>query len=181
MQYAKQPKLRFLYILSPQCLRHRVPDVYWVTRNMHQLRPDTQCGRVINRLCILPHSYPLRTSFVPGSVSVRSSSVGMERRRDVGNMYRLGNKICLSTVPGCFLSRHIANICKEMSNFAQLYVPLSTIMLSMMLHCLGLTGFDSGQKWYVSMQWVGNYHLNLSYQKIIWQRKLCSRCLIEVQ
>ena len=27
---------------------------------------------------------------------------------------------------------------------------------------------------------VGNFHLNLSYQNFIWQRKLCSRCLIEV-
>ena len=49
-----------------------------------------------------------------------------------------------------------------------------------MKYILGLTGFDSGQKWYVSMQWVGNFHLNLSYQNFIWQRKLCSRCLIEV-
>ena len=44
----------------------------------------------------------------------------------------------------------------------------------------GLTGFDSELEWYVSMQWVGNFHLNLSYQNFIWQRKLCSRCLIEV-
>ena len=46
---------------------------------------------------------------------------------------------------------------------------------------LGLTGFDSRQKWYVSMQCVGDWHYNLSYQNIIWQRKLRSRCLIEVQ
>lgn len=45
---------------------------------------------------------------------------------------------------------------------------------------LGLTGIDSELEWYVSMQWVGNFHLNLSYQNFIWQRKLCSRCLIEV-
>ncbi len=43
----------------------------------------------------------------------------------------------------------------------------------------GLTGFDSELEWYVSMQWVGNFHLNLSYQNFIWQRKLCSCCLIE--
>ena len=71
-------------------------------------------------------------------------------------MYRVGNKICLSAAPGRFLSRHTANICKEMSIFAQLYVPLPTIMLGMMLYCPGLTGFDSGQKWYVSMQCVGD-------------------------
>ena len=44
----------------------------------------------------------------------------------------------------------------------------------------GLTGFDSELEWYVSMQWVGNFHLNISYQNFIWQRKLRSRCLIEV-
>jgi hypothetical protein len=41
-------------------------------------------------------------------------------------------------------------------------------------------GFDSGQRWYVSMQCVGCWHYNLSVQKFIWQRKLRSRCLIEV-
>lgn len=35
---------------------------------------------------------------------------------------------------------------------------------------MGLTGFDSVAKWYVSMQWVGNFHLNLSYQNFIWQQ-----------
>ncbi len=35
---------------------------------------------------------------------------------------------------------------------------------------MGLTGFDSGLEWYVSMQWVGNFHFNLSYQTIIWQQ-----------
>ena len=44
----------------------------------------------------------------------------------------------------------------------------------------GLTGFDSELEWYVSMQCVGDWHYNLSYQNFIWQRKLRSRCLIEV-
>ena len=43
----------------------------------------------------------------------------------------------------------------------------------------GQTGFDSGQKWYVSMQCVGDWHFNLSYQNFIWQQQLCSCCLIE--
>lgn len=34
----------------------------------------------------------------------------------------------------------------------------------------GLTGFDSGQKRYVSMQCVGDLHFNLSYQEFIWQQ-----------
>ena len=46
---------------------------------------------------------------------------------------------------------------------------------------MGLTGFDSELEWYVSMQCVGNLHLNLSYQAIIWQQYLCSRSVIEVQ
>ena len=44
----------------------------------------------------------------------------------------------------------------------------------------GLTGFDSELEWYVSMQCGGDWHYNLSYQNFIWQRKLRSRCLIEV-
>ena len=44
----------------------------------------------------------------------------------------------------------------------------------------GLTGFDSELEWYVSMQCVVDWHYNPSFQKFIWQRKLCSRCLIEV-
>ncbi|MBP1613064.1 MAG: hypothetical protein H6Q13_512 [Bacteroidetes bacterium] len=35
---------------------------------------------------------------------------------------------------------------------------------------MGLTGFDSGQKWWVSMQCVGNLHLNISYQNFIWRK-----------
>lgn len=30
-------------------------------------------------------------------------------------------------------------------------------------YILGLTGFDSGMEWYVSMQCVGDWHYNLSY------------------
>jgi len=45
---------------------------------------------------------------------------------------------------------------------------------------LGLTGFDSGQKWYVSMQSVGDLLFNRSYQHFIWQSRICSCCLIEV-
>ena len=43
----------------------------------------------------------------------------------------------------------------------------------------GLTGFDSVAKWYVSMQCVVDWHYNPSFQNFIWQRKLCSCCLIE--
>ena len=46
---------------------------------------------------------------------------------------------------------------------------------------LGLTGFDSGLEWYVSMQCVGDWHFNPSYQAIIWQQYLCSRSVIEEQ
>ena len=46
---------------------------------------------------------------------------------------------------------------------------------------MGLTGFDSGQKWYVSMQCVDDWHLNPSCQRIIWRKQLRSRCVIEVQ
>ena len=44
---------------------------------------------------------------------------------------------------------------------------------------MGLTGFDSVAKWYVSMQCVVDWHYNPSFQNFIWQRKLCSCCLIE--
>lgn len=40
-------------------------------------------------------------------------------------------------------------------------------------------GFDSVAKWYVSMQCVVDWHYNPSFQNFIWQRKLCSCCLIE--
>lgn len=43
----------------------------------------------------------------------------------------------------------------------------------------GLTGFDSELEWYVSMQCVGDWHFNPSYQAIIWQQYLCSRSVIE--
>ena len=46
---------------------------------------------------------------------------------------------------------------------------------------MGLTGFDSGLEWYVSMQCVGDWHFNPSYQAIIWQQYLCSRSVIEAQ
>ena len=126
---------------------------------------------------LLPSLHLLRTSVVPHSVLLRSRFGSMERRRSVENIYKAGKNIVL--FPSC---RAILLIFVNKWCFvAKLFLSLHTIMLGMMLHQQGLTGFDSGQKWYVSMQWVGNYHLNLSYQKIIWQRKLCSRCLIEVQ
>ena len=34
----------------------------------------------------------------------------------------------------------------------------------------GLTGFDSGQKWFVSMQCVVGRHFNLGWQKFIWRK-----------
>ena len=43
----------------------------------------------------------------------------------------------------------------------------------------GQTGFDSGQKAYVSMQCVVSAHYNLSFQKFNWRKQLRSRCLIE--
>ena len=45
---------------------------------------------------------------------------------------------------------------------------------------LGLIGFDSGMRWYVSMQSVVGWLLNPSSQRIIWRKQICSRCLIEV-
>ena len=44
----------------------------------------------------------------------------------------------------------------------------------------GLTGFDSGMKWYVSTRSVGGWLLNLSYQQFNWRKQLRSRCLTEV-
>ena len=46
---------------------------------------------------------------------------------------------------------------------------------------MGLTGFDSGQKWFVSMQCVVGLHYNLRRQKFNWRKFLRSRCLIEEQ
>ena len=46
---------------------------------------------------------------------------------------------------------------------------------------LGLTGLDGELKWYVSTR-SGDCRLhNLCGQKINWQQRVCSRCLIEVQ
>ena len=44
---------------------------------------------------------------------------------------------------------------------------------------LGLTGFDSGLRWYVSTRRLLGSLLNLSQGKINWRKKLRSRCLIE--
>src|SRR3712207_6345796 len=46
---------------------------------------------------------------------------------------------------------------------------------------MGLFGFDSGMKWYVSTRRLVGYLLNLSGQKINWRKQLRSRCLIEAQ
>ena len=46
----------------------------------------------------------------------------------------------------------------------------------------GLTGFDSELEWYVSMQCVGDWHYNLSYQNFIWQRitlSLLNRSIVD--
>ena len=45
----------------------------------------------------------------------------------------------------------------------------------------GLTGFDSGMKWYVSTRSVGGWLHNPSYQQFNWRKKLRSRCLTEAQ
>ena len=45
----------------------------------------------------------------------------------------------------------------------------------------GLTGFDSGQKWYVSTRSLVCRLHNISSRKFIWRKQLRSRCLIEVQ
>jgi len=34
---------------------------------------------------------------------------------------------------------------------------------------MGLTGFDSGQKWFVSMQCVVGLHFNINLQSYNWQ------------
>ena len=46
---------------------------------------------------------------------------------------------------------------------------------------LGLTGFDSGSKWYVSTRSLDGQLLNLSDQEFNWRKQLRSRCLIEAQ
>ena len=46
---------------------------------------------------------------------------------------------------------------------------------------LGLTGFDSRMRWYVSTRSVGSLLLNPSYQKFNWRKQIRSRCLIEEQ
>ena len=46
---------------------------------------------------------------------------------------------------------------------------------------MGLTGFDSGLKRYVSMWSQDGRLLNLCYQEFIWRNTLRSRCLIEAQ
>nr|DAL98509.1 MAG TPA: hypothetical protein [Caudoviricetes sp.] len=44
---------------------------------------------------------------------------------------------------------------------------------------MGLTGFDSEMKWFVSMQCIVGWHYNLRRQIFNWRRKLRSCCLIE--
>ena len=46
---------------------------------------------------------------------------------------------------------------------------------------MGLTGFDSGPKWYVSMRSLVGYLHNQSGQKFNWRKQVRSRCLIEEQ
>ena len=46
---------------------------------------------------------------------------------------------------------------------------------------LGLTGFDSKMRWYVSMRSDGCGLPNHVGRKINWRNTLRSRCLIEVQ
>ena len=45
----------------------------------------------------------------------------------------------------------------------------------------GLTGFDSGLEWYVSMRRVVYWLHNPSGHKFNWRKQLRSRCLIEEQ
>ena len=45
---------------------------------------------------------------------------------------------------------------------------------------LGLTGFDSRMRWYVSMRSEDCVLHNQAGRKINWQQWVCSRCLIEV-
>lgn len=58
---------------------------------------------------------------------------------------------------------------------------LSVLLQDSRLNDMGLTGFDSRMRWYVSTRSVGGWLLNLSYQKFNWRKQLRSRCLIEVQ
>ena len=177
MQGVRHACFSHLYILLHKVLHRKSFSSSIMTKNKYRLHTENPSGMQSDSLWILPPSFPPRTSVVPHSVLLRSSMPAMERRRSVGNTYKAGKKTCLSPSRQAIL----LIIAKKWRFVAELCVSLHTIMLGMMLYQLGLTGFDSGQKWYVSMQWVGNYHLNISYQKIIWQRKLCSRCLIEVQ
>ncbi len=45
----------------------------------------------------------------------------------------------------------------------------------------GLTGFDSGLEWYVSMRSVVCWLPNPNGHKFNWRKQLRSRCLIEAQ
>jgi hypothetical protein len=57
---------------------------------------------------------------------------------------------------------------KQGIEFIYIFVALKKVVTLTILK--GMTGFDSGQKWYVSMQCVGDLHLNLSYQNFIWRK-----------
>jgi len=47
-----------------------------------------------------------------------------------------------------------------------------------MSQIMGLIGFDSGLRWYVSMRSFVAWLLNIRHQQIIWRKFLRSRCLI---
>ena len=63
------------------------------------------------------------------------------------------------------------------------YVPLQRLCVPLGLYprfYSGLTGFDSGTRWYVSMQSNGCELYNHFGQQFNWRKQLRSRCLIEV-
>ncbi len=61
------------------------------------------------------------------------------------------------------------------------YIKSSNHLFFSSIHILGLTGFDSKLRWYVSMRSEDCKLHNPFGQKINWQQQVCSRCLIEVQ
>ena len=69
-----------------------------------------------------------------------------------------------------FFPPHIYIFASETCQWIHFAIPFSH---------LGLTGFDSGLRWYVSTRRLLGSLLNLSQGKINWRKKLRSRCLIE--
>ncbi len=55
-------------------------------------------------------------------------------------------------------------------NSRNLYYLCSSFQVRELLNSSGLTGFDSGLEWYVSMRSADSLLLNLGCQKFIWRK-----------